>query len=113
MLHVAEDATRVIELGPIRGGESRNVDLAAAYHAYGRLFDSEVYAQRGATAAEDFVRRALNPGECNGILMNGQDMGGILKLAGARVPEGNKAQVAALHEILSRSGGHLAAPPRA
>ena len=81
-LRIAEDATRVIELGPIRGGVSRDVDLAAAYHAYGRLFDSKVYAQRGATAAEDFVRRALNPGECNGILMNGQDMGGIVKLNG-------------------------------
>ena len=49
-----------------------------------------------------------------GLSVTGKDhRAWILKLAGARVPEGTKAQVAALHEILSRSGGHLAAPPRA
>ena len=82
MLHVAADATRVIELGPIRGGELRDADLVAAYHAFGSRFDPGVYAQRGATAAEDFAYRVLNPGWCDGILMGGLDMGGILKPAG-------------------------------
>ena len=112
MLRVAVTAEDVVELGPIRGA-FRDVDLATAYDTFGRWFDPDVYAQRSATAAQDFVQGLLNPGECSGILISGLDMGGILKLAGARVPEGAKAQVAALHEILSRSGGHTAAPPRA
>ena len=36
----------------------------------------------------------------------------ILGLAGARVPQSSKAQIAALHEILARSGGTPAALPR-
>ena len=81
MLHVAEDATRVIELGPILGGESRDADLMAAYHAFGDRFDCGVYEQRGATAPEDFVRRLLNPGECCGVLISGLDLGGVLRRA--------------------------------
>ena len=82
MLHVGVHASRVIELGPIRGGESRDADLVEAYHVFGRLFDPDVYAQRSASSAETFVRGLLYPDECSGILISGLDMGGIVKLRG-------------------------------